>query len=70
LNDTFLEKARETVSDNWLLINAASRRAAELARGARPLIPLSPGQEIDFLDIALIEIGEGKISVQVKSQGE
>ncbi len=70
MNDTFLEKARETVSDNWLLINAASRRAAELARGARPLIPLSPGQEIDFLDIALIEIGEGKISVQVKSQGE
>jgi len=53
------------VSDIRLLINAASRRAAELARGSRPLIPLTPGEEVDYLDIALLEICEGKVTIQL-----
>ncbi len=63
MNEKYLEMAKQQVSDTRLLINAASRRAAELARGSRPLIPLSPGQDIDHLDIALLEIAEGRLLI-------
>lgn len=65
MNETYLEIAKQKVSDHRLLINGASHRAAELARGGRPLIPVSPGeQEMDYLDIALKEIAEGKIVIR------
>jgi len=71
LNKAYLEQARAVSSDNWLLINAASRRANELACGARPVVRLTPGEAVDFLDIALREIAEGKLSVnQPASQPE
>ncbi len=70
MNDKYLEEARRVVNDNWILINAASDRAAELSRGSRPLVPLSPGQQIDYLDLALREIAEGKIVVRKRVAAE
>jgi len=66
LNEQLLESAKEKVHDVRVLINGASKRAAELARGARPLLHLTPGKEVDFLDLALQEIAEGKIVLNVK----
>jgi DNA-directed RNA polymerase subunit K/omega len=68
LNEELLERAKGTVADVRLLINGASRRAAELARGGRPLIPLTPGSEPDYLDIALMEIAEGKVVIAPPSE--
>lgn len=66
LNELLLEQAKEKVHDVRVLINGASKRAADLARGARPLLPLSPGEEVDFLDLALQEIAEGKLVLSVE----
>jgi DNA-directed RNA polymerase subunit K/omega len=63
LNEKYLAMAKESIDDTRVLINAAARRAAELSRGARPLIALTPGQEPDYLDVALLEIAEKKIDV-------
>lgn len=65
LNEQLIELAKQKVQDVRILINGASKRAAELAHNARPLIPLTPGQSVDFLDIALQEIAEGKIVLTV-----
>ncbi len=64
MNDEYLNLARKKVTDVRLLINGASKRAAELARGARPLVPMLPQDERSHLDIALLEIAEGKIVIQ------
>lgn len=67
MNEKYLELARKVVPDKRLLINAASKRAAELARNARPLVHVSPQDDRNFLDIALLEIAEGKLVVSFKT---
>lgn len=63
MDDALLNKAWEMIGDVRILINVAPKRAAQLARGAKALVPLIPGQDMDYLDIALKEIVEGKIEV-------
>ncbi len=63
MNEKLLEQAKQKVSDVRLLINGASRRAGEIARGGRPLIPTLPTDETDPIDIALQEIIEDKIEI-------
>ena len=63
MNEEYLARAKEKVSDVRILINGAARRAAELSRGARPLVPTIPQDDRSFLDLALLEIAEGKILV-------
>jgi DNA-directed RNA polymerase omega subunit len=65
LNEVYLERAKAKVGSARALINAASRRATELARNARPLVPVLPDDKRSYLDIALLEIAEGKIKVTV-----
>jgi len=55
--------AKLRVPDPDLLVNSVARRAAELGNGARPLVPTLPNDDRSFLDIALLEIAEGKILV-------
>ena len=64
LNEEYLERAKATVDDVRLLINGVSKRAAELSRGARPLVPTLPQDERSNLDIALLEVAEGKILIK------
>lgn len=68
MNEKYLELARKVVPDKRLLINAASKRAAELARNARPLVSVPPQDDRNFLDIALLEIAEGKLVVTFKTE--
>ena len=63
LNEEYLTQAKKKVKDIRFLINGAAKRAAELARGARPLVPMLPQDERSHLDIALLEIAEGKIVI-------
>jgi len=62
MNDTYLAKAMEKVPDKRALILLASKRAKQLAKGERPLIK---HKELDFLDVALLEIGEGLLSFEL-----
>ena len=61
MNEEYLAQAQEVVSNKNILINLASRRASELARGANPLIQVEPHERDNYLDIALREVAEGKI---------
>jgi DNA-directed RNA polymerase subunit K/omega len=63
LNEEYLAAAKKKVKDVRFLINGAAKRATELARGARPLVPMLPQDERSHLDIALLEIAEGKILI-------
>jgi DNA-directed RNA polymerase subunit K/omega len=66
VNEAYLEMAKAKVPDVCVLVNAASKRAAELSRGARPLVPVLPQDDRSHMDIALLEIGEGKIILEPK----
>jgi len=68
LNEEYLERAKEKVDDVRLLINGAAKRADELAKGAKPLVPTLPQDDRTSLDIALLEIAEGKIVVESKEE--
>jgi len=65
LNEEYLARAKVHVSDVRVFINGVAKRAAELARGARPLVPTLPQDERTHLDIALLEVAEGKIKISV-----
>ncbi len=61
MNEEYLARAREKVDDVRLFINGVSARAAQLAKGAKRLVPLPPNDEQSTLDIALLEVAEGKV---------
>lgn len=59
MNNDYLLKAREKVPDAKTLIVLASKRARDLAYGARPMVRT---RDENHLDVALLEIGEGLLS--------
>ena len=61
MNEVYLEQAIEKVPDRMILVNVASRRARELARGSHPMVVVNPTDTPTYLDIALREIAEGKL---------
>jgi len=63
LNDEYLEMAKNKGYDVRALINGVARRAAELASGARPLVPVLPQDSRSHLDIALLEVAEDKVII-------
>ena len=64
MNDSYLERAKEKISDPRLLSIIASRRARQLARGGRPMIKTD---DKEYLDIALLEIAEGLVEYDEES---
>ena len=63
MNAIYLEKARERMPNIPLLVNVVSKRVRQLNAGQRPLVkPDTP--DMDHLDLALKEIGEGKLAVE------
>lgn len=64
MNQELVEKARARVSSVPILVNMVSKRVKQLNMGMRPYVkPLDPNE--DKLDIALREIGEGKLIAEV-----
>jgi DNA-directed RNA polymerase subunit omega len=63
MNVSYLDKAKNRISNTPLLINMVSRRVKQLNRGQRPMVKPDHNQQSN-LDIALKEIGEGKLTVE------
>ena len=59
MNNEYLARARQVMPDAKELIVVASRRARSLALGARPMVRCNDENSID---VALLEIAEGKLS--------
>ncbi|MBM3859712.1 MAG: DNA-directed RNA polymerase subunit omega [Verrucomicrobia bacterium] len=68
MNPKYLNTAQQQVPNPELLINIISRRVRQLAQGHRPLTITDP--RMDFADIALKEIGEGKFNYEIEPQKE
>lgn len=64
MNMTYLEKAKQRVSDIPTLINMVSRRVRQLnLDDQRPMVkPDSP--QMERMDLALKEIAEGKLAAE------
>jgi len=59
-------KALERVDyDKYLLAKAVGKRAEEIANGAQPLVDADP-KTTKHTDIALLEIAEGKLNVNLE----
>ena len=56
MNNDYLYRAKDKNSDAKTLIVLASKRAAMLAGGAKPMVKC---KDDNFVDIALLEIAEG-----------
>lgn len=58
MNNAYLERAKKAVPEPRTLIVLAFKRSKQLALGARPTVKC---KSENFLDVALLEIAEGKI---------
>jgi DNA-directed RNA polymerase subunit omega len=63
MNAQYLEAALQRVTNPELLVNIVSRRVRQLIQGHRPLTQTDP--RMDHLDVALKEVGEGKIGYEI-----
>ena len=68
MKSKFLEPAQQRIPSPELLINLVSRRVRQLAQGHRPLTQTDP--RMDFAEIALKEISEGKLAYELAGEGE
>ena len=66
MNDEYLSNASNIIQEKMVLVNLASKRARELARGSQPLVKTQRGES--YLDIALLEIAQKKIIVDPSSE--
>lgn len=58
MNNGYIDRARRRISDSKILSIVAAKRAAQLSRGARPMVRC---KDENTLDVAILEIAEGKL---------
>lgn len=63
MNDAYLKLATEQIEDRNVLVRIASERAKDLAHGSAPMVEVEAADRGNYLDIALKEIGAGKVVV-------
>lgn len=63
MKSNFLEPAQQRIPNPELLVNVVSRRVRQLAQGHRPITQTDA--RMDFAEIALKEISEGKLTFEV-----
>jgi DNA-directed RNA polymerase subunit omega len=68
MKSKYLEPAQQRIPSPELLINLVSRRVRQLAQGHRPLTQTDA--RMDFSEIALKEISEGKLTYELAGEGE
>ncbi len=68
MKSKYLEPAQQRIPNPELLINVVSRRVRQLAQGHRPLTQTDA--RMDFSEIALKEITEGKLTYELAGEGE
>ena len=64
MNEQYLEMAKKQVSDIRMLVPGVAKRVSQLAHGGKPLISMPTGAQMEFIDIALLEVAEGKITLK------
>ena len=67
MNNVYLERAKEKITDPQILAVVADKRAKQLATGGRPMIKCDSK---NWLDVALLEIAEGLLSYEFGTPGE
>ena len=67
MNNDYLKRAKEQITDPQILSIVVGRRARQLANGARPMIKTA---DQEFMDIALLEIAEGLLSYEIPTAEE
>jgi DNA-directed RNA polymerase subunit omega len=68
MKSKYLETAQLRIPNPELLVNVVSRRVRQLAQGHRPLTQTDA--RMDFAEIALKEISEGKVSYEAADPSE
>ena len=68
MKSKYFEPARQQIPTPELLVNIVSKRVRQLTQGHRPLTLIDP--KMDFADIALKEISEGKIGYEIDTAVE
>ena len=68
MKSKYFQPAVQQLPQPELLINLVSRRVRQLMQGHRPLTLTDP--KMDFADIALKEIAEGKITYELPATDE
>jgi DNA-directed RNA polymerase subunit omega len=68
MKSKFFEPARQQSPNPELLVNIVSKRVRQLTQGHRPLTMIDP--KMDYADIALKEISEGKIGYEIPTGTE
>lgn len=58
-----VQSALSKVNSTEILVNMVSQRVKQLGMGYRPLVPVDP--RMTFMDVALKEIAEEKLSYEV-----
>ena len=66
MKSKYLEPAQQRIPNPELLINLVSRRVRQLAQGHRPLTQTDA--RMDFAEIALKEISEGKVGYELTGE--
>ncbi|MDD2403215.1 MAG: DNA-directed RNA polymerase subunit omega [Victivallaceae bacterium] len=67
MNNAYLERAKSAIDDPKILSLVAAKRAKQLALGMRPMVKC---KSENWLDIALLEIAEGKLSYEFSDTPE
>jgi len=62
VNNDYLDRAKKIIADPKALTIVASRRAKQLALGGRPMVKC---KSENYLDVALLEIAEGKLEMAI-----
>jgi hypothetical protein len=68
IKNTFLEPALLRIPNPELLVNVVRLRVRQFAQGHRPITETAPWME--FVDIALKEISEGKLGYEFPEEPE
>ncbi|MBE6364423.1 MAG: DNA-directed RNA polymerase subunit omega [Lentisphaerae bacterium] len=67
MNNSYLERAKQNITDPQILSVVAAKRAKQLAAGGRPMIKCDSE---NLLDIALLEIAEGLLTYEFPDETE
>ena len=68
IKNTYLEPAQQRIPSPELLVNVVRRRVRQLVAGYRPITQTHAWME--FSDIALKEISEGKLTYELDGEAE
>ena len=68
IKNKYLELAQQRIPVPELLVNVVRRRVRQLIQGHRPITQTNA--QMEFSDIALKEISEGKLTYELDGEGE